>query len=77
MNQCTTQRNTYEEGREVVIDMQQTELLPLLAQDDEDRVTEVEELAEEERVDHASHDRHVGIEGTAWHKRESLQHTDS
>ncbi|GMF38813.1 unnamed protein product [Phytophthora fragariaefolia] len=54
-----------EEHGEVVVDVQDGQLLPLLAEDDEDRVAQVEHLGQIEQVQHVAHDGRVRLEGVA------------
>lgn len=63
---------TYEEDGEVVVDVEERELVPLLAEDDEDRVEEVEDLGEVEHVEHVAHDWRVVAERIARQRRVAL-----
>ena len=53
-----------EDGR-VVVDVEERELLPLLADDDEERVDEVEHLRGVEEPEHVGHGRVLGVVGVA------------
>ncbi|KAJ8524726.1 hypothetical protein ON010_g16390 [Phytophthora cinnamomi] len=54
-----------EEHGQVVVHVQDGELLPLLAEDDEDRVAQVQHLGQVEQVEHVAHDGRVRLEGVA------------
>lgn len=52
--------------------MEDRELVPLLADDDEERVKKVQELGEVEHVQHVAHDRVLVVEGVARKRTVSL-----
>lgn len=56
---------THEEDGDVVVDVEEGELVPLLAQDDEHRVQEVQDLADVEEPQHGGQRRRVVVEGLA------------
>lgn len=63
---------THKEDGQVVVHVEHRELVPLLAEDDEDRVAEIEDLGQVEHVEHVAHDRVLKAERVARQRRVAL-----